>query len=797
MKKTILATFGAIFAAFGVNVLNAETTYYLNVSEGGGDNKSWTKPENWTTFATNNLSGALAVGGEAATAFSAEDGFIVPCYNTLRTPGSTTASYEWTGKYLQIGGIKYRKKYETAMLRQEVRGTDVSVTYGNDGLILAACACYMPYYSAKQYHVNGNVTVTADSAQYLATFQQRNIAYNVSLYLHGKFKSAPGTYAAISSTTNGFKVFLSDTTEYYGFLAATNQYEDANLMLSLETDFPGTLVVSTNATLTTAANGTIANLELLEGAVVDVTAGPLVVTNSFAAAGKVRIVAPALGDHGTTAVRQSLVSLPGTCSPEDFEFVLSDGTAYACDEFVTVTEEGITSISGVNYGNVSLTATDDGNRNSVYPSAMTNAAQWSDSLWPTNPAVDYFVSRLTKTTYLRTFDSGTIAHPADDFVFGGHSLTINNAYLLMLNKSFRSNRLVLRNGGTIRAPNSSDSCSLYGPVVADAGYAYFNAYSGYTLTIKDEISGGGDLVFNGPDGASTSAPFANFVLEGINTNFTGTMRVTLPTYMPSDTVANTNKITPRFDRNYIKLYLTDKRNLGSPLDVPNLKALTIENMSRVAIANTTSLTLDDATRGIFINWVGRFYADAGQTLTIASPLAVQGTMWKEGAGTLVLANPAPTFGADATGTTPDADATNHMFRIAGGVVKIAAVDAVNGLDVVVADASSQIVLDLSSEDADFASYGIRNTKTDSPFAADGAANIIIRLNTDEPSATRFERGILTVKSAAYPSVDAAVKIAKSAALDGWTVTRTPRDNGDGTTTMVVAVKIGGTRILLR
>ena len=109
MKKTILAIFGAIFAAFGVNVLNAETTYYLNVSEGGGDNKSWTKPENWTTFATNNLSGALAVGGEAATAFSAEDGFIVPCYNTLRTPGSTTASYEWTGKYLQIGGIKYRK----------------------------------------------------------------------------------------------------------------------------------------------------------------------------------------------------------------------------------------------------------------------------------------------------------------------------------------------------------------------------------------------------------------------------------------------------------------------------------------------------------------------------------------------------------------------------------------------------------------------------------------------------------------------------------------------------------------
>ena len=491
---------------------------------------------------------------------------------------------------------------------------------------------------------------------------------------------------------------------------------------------------------------------------------------------------------------QAALSVPGEFSADDFEFVLSDGTPFHCDRYDVVTDGGVTSISCFKYGVVKLTQTDSALRTSTQSSAMTNGMQWTDGLWPTNPTVNYVVTRVNNAaTYLRTYDTGTISEPVDDFVFGGNSLTIDNAYLMMLNKSFRSNKLVLRNGGRIYTPDSSASGSLLGPVVAETGAATFNAYSDYKLTIKGEISGTGKLVFTGPDGGATSAAYATYILEGINTNFTGTTTVTVPAYKPSDMVANTNKITPRFDRNYIKLFLTDKRNLGGPLDAMNPKAFTIENMSRVAPTNVANLVLDDATRGIFIKWVGRFYADLEQTISIASPIAVYGTMWKEGAGTLVLANLAPTFGADATASTPDADATNRMFRIAGGSVKIASVDAVNGLDVVLVGAASRLALDLSVDDIDLKLYGIRNTKTDSPFAvADGAEKIMVLLDADEPPPTRTTRGIFTVKNSAYSDVAALVKFEKSETLTGWSLVRkTPRDNGDGTMTMVVTVRPSG------
>ena len=44
LQKTFFSVVGAIFVALGTDMLKAETTYYLDVSEGGGDQKSWTTP---------------------------------------------------------------------------------------------------------------------------------------------------------------------------------------------------------------------------------------------------------------------------------------------------------------------------------------------------------------------------------------------------------------------------------------------------------------------------------------------------------------------------------------------------------------------------------------------------------------------------------------------------------------------------------------------------------------------------------------------------------------------------------
>ena len=253
------------------------------------------------------------------------------------------------------------------------------------------------------------------------------------------------------------------------------------------------------------------------------------------------------------------------------------------------------------------------------------------------------------------------------------------------------------------------------------------------------------------------------VLAGLNTNFTGAITATIPEYMPGGditTTAVTNKITPRFDRNYMHVKVSDKRNLGGPLEAVNPKALALQNMSRLELADgCTSLTLDEPTRGVFVKWIGRFLADSGQTMTIASPLAVHGTMWKEGSGTLVLANPQPTFGADAAGSTPDADETNRMFRVDGGAVRIASGCAVNGLDVVVG-AGATLELDLSSEDADLAAYGMLDTLTPgTPFAAgSGADKVFVDLVLPENYAGAKAVPVATVKAAAADAAESVLAV---------------------------------------
>jgi hypothetical protein len=233
----------------------------------------------------------------------------------------------------------------------------------------------------------------------------------------------------------------------------------------------------------------------------------------------------------------------------------------------------------------------------------------------------------------------------------------------------------------------------------------------------------------------------------------------------------------------------------------NPKAFTIESMSRVKPADEiTDLTLDDETRGIFIKWVGRLMANEGQTFTVKSPLAVHGTLWKEGEGTLVLGNPALKFGENADSDEPDADATNCMFRVAAGDVKITSGDAVNGLDMVFTNSASRLVLDLDSEDETFRTFGIRNTKSSVPFMAEGELDKIpVVLYSANPPEIGSSCGLVTVASdnGNPETLVSCLSFVKSPALDGITVHREWVDNKDDTFTLKATFKDVGMRIVIR
>lgn len=776
----------AAFCIFAAASLHAGTTYYLNKSEASQSYDSWTTLDYWSTTAGN------TGDNNHPLSFSAEDEFVVTPHSGGFTLRTATGIYEWTGKSLRVGGEPHLNNSSLAVLRHQLRGDEVSLTYRNDGLVLGDRGRYYAYYGqSKPSHIYGTVTVDSAnetySAQLFSGYQEDAV-----LHFHDSFKSAANSRLRILATKRGFKVVLDDPSAYYGTIATTNTADNENdITLSLGNDFPGTLSLEGATTLVTSDGCTINSLSLGAGAVIDATAGAFSVTGSFANVSAVTVRVDSARFPGTI----DLVSgKAGIFTVDDFVFTDENGAALDCDSLELVQTENGVAIRAAQYPTATLLSADSNSRTKENESSMTNSANWSNATaWPDRETMPggwrYTLSSSGK--YLRTSYSGTLSNPSGDITFPGLSLALpSSTVLLMLNPSFACANLIL-DGGSIY-PSVYTQTRFAGKITVTENGGAVNSYI-QRATFESEIEGTGNLRITATSGSGTQQPYGYVRLAGLNTNYVGAITATIPLYVPDDLVANTNRITPRFDRNYLHLIVSDKRNLGGPLGAVNPAALVLQNMSRLELAeDCQSLALDEPTRGIFINWVGRFLVDAGKSLTVASPLAVYGTMWKEGEGTLVLANPSPAFGADAAGSTPDADATNRTFRVAGGDVKIASADAVNGLDVVVENAASRIVIDLQSDNADFASFGIRNTKTLTPFAVDGdATEIPVLLYAAEPPAAEVVRGIFTVKSEAYDAVAALVEIAKPAELAGWKIFCEPRDNGDGTKTMRATVKRAG------
>ena len=105
-------------------------------------------------------------------------------------------------------------------------------------------------------------------------------------------------------------------------------------------------------------------------------------------------------------------------------------------------------------------------------------------------------------------------------------------------------------------------------------------------------------------------------------------------------------------------------------------------------------------------------------------IAVVGAMPDVHVGSVLSLGSAVKFGADGTLDQWEAgeDATNHAFMVIGGDVRIRHADALNGLNVTVSNTASAFRLPFSSGDADLKAYGIRNVKTDTPFALPAGAD---------------------------------------------------------------------------
>ena len=141
-------------------------------------------------------------------------------------------------------------------------------------------------------------------------------------------------------------------------------------------------------------------------------------------------------------------------------------------------------------------------------------------------------------------------------------------------------------------------------------------------------------------------------------------------------------------------------------------------------------------------------ANAAHELELSTQLTLNGTLYKDGAGILVMGGSVK-FGEDAADMPTEG---SNIFIVTNGTVKVTSADAMNGLASTFA-AGTRLVLTVDPGNAELTHYGIRNVKTDNPFSVNGGGMLPISLSASPAvkSAAKgraLNVGILTVTAKA-------------------------------------------------
>ena len=322
-------------------------------------------------------------------------------------------------------------------------------------------------------------------------------------------------------------------------------------------------------------------------------------------------------------------------------------------------------------------------------------------------------------------------------VFKGKSLTVGTNCFLRIYQSagnpaeFADLRLM---GGSEVDVGQSTYSKLEGNITIGPGVVRFGVCNNESLSFDAPIRGNGDMWFSGPK-SGTSVPQGNFNLNVDNPDFKGRMRVE---FCKNDAT---------YDIRREKISVGSELQLGGRLDAFDPKALTLRKFGRLWVRDSFSLT-PDYNRGVFVDGAQGGVLDVpdGKTLNFTTRLTLNGTLYKDGKGTLVMGGSVG-FGDDSSAYPTEGA---NKFVITNGVVKVVAADALNGLACVFSP-GTQLVLPVDSADGEFLRCGIRNVNTSSPFEVLGGGVLPLSLEaSDVAKAAAKGRslsiGLFTVKT---------------------------------------------------
>ena len=681
------------------------TEWYLAQNENSGSMLSMYNAYYWKIVGTQTR-------GESGAPLSADDTYSINSGYYMRVQAKSGAS-EFTGKRLTVAS-GYLMQYAN---------DPVTTYFRNEGLVLQKGTWY-GLGAGKSATVDGSVAVESPLS---APFCLASNANGSNAYcFKGKMSSAAtcalqlgvgvdSSKAEIGSS--GLTVTLAgDCSEYAGTLLVTSRVDSTattfGTKLQLETsELPGTVVLG-RGTVLAVANGaagvTVGSFTVTDGASLDLSAGgALTVSTSFAKTGvqalpvKVSLT-DATFDDWTKTNRLTILTLPDVADVTERDFAISgisgsktiaaeqglkfvdngDGTKSLVAEFGPLVYQTVGDAANFSYQGAAA-------------SSLSDATHWTSGFLP-KPGYHYVGANQDGTTYTLN----TPGPQASDYVFEGDSLSVSSLFLF--NKTFSAPVLRILPNGVV---NGGDGISTYrvtgGRLITDTK-ATLTAYSGRLMKIESELEGNADIWVGRKTG--TGAPQASAEFSGTNLNFRGTFYIG-------------QNLDATFDVKFQTLYVSDERNLGGRLDDFTFNALHVEKLSQVRTRESFDLTAD-YNRGILMG-DARFYADEGKTIGIRAVLTQKGTIYKEGPGTLDMGGTVKFYNSTAKQPQDDVVVGKNDFVVTGGVLRVSAAHAVDGLNLAFAP-ETKLVLKLNGSDAELKAKGLVNVKTDTPFVLNSA-----------------------------------------------------------------------------
>ena len=766
-----------------------------------------------------------------------------------RTPRLATS--EWNGKTLHVGSQALGKSSTLAFCA--INPTPITVTFHNDGLVLERGL--LSQYNNTQASIKGKVQVLSTQANKIVSTINNNIGTANGTADPRKIGldfqcpvSGPATAWWIFSTqydhtSNGdltsdtgiSSYRFTDLTNYFGTLEfrefynySEKQTKERHVRLISAGDIGGTVLMRRRTILepdTPQSDMKVANLTLDAEAILalnyDAATGDsavITVTNTLTIHRPIQVVAAyGISVTQTAAFDVPLLKAPRGVTLNAADFTIHDynGTTPPVnyDAFnhvgfhVETDADGLSTLYVRKYPRIHLTIADGNSDKRVSFARENNTSNgWSNALYP-DPANDYYVG---SSRPLRT--------PMGSNTFAGHALTLGDGASLT-----GRGRLVAVDdlrliGNTILTDyatgDAGDGANALNPFAGSGTLRYTgrirlrnNGFTGGSeavevkmsigryIRVESEISGRGRINVHAYWENQNHAEQVGWVeFAGLNTNWLGCTRV----YCDSKTDTTRNFTMPSM-ANSPKLVVNDPRNLGGSFTNFVYNALQLECYSQLWPRST--MTLDDATRGIYVNGVGRFLV-SNVTFTVKERITYNGELIKEGPGRLRLGGSLdPLFSASGA-TVPAAD--KNKFTVMGGELEPLNACVFNGVAMTFSNNTAVVLSPQQNTTAGVGLYGMLNLNGGSISVPEGTVKVKIENtgNLAKPPSKDFLLPLCTVADAATAEAlkEKFVVVGGSPwrgyPLTGWT-TRVNTGANAGSVTLGLAFGSPGTTVIFR